>query len=242
MNDRDIQLASALSTELRAGDTSLLYLVSTKYTNIVRVNLVILKALLDGLKLKGIVITVDRPHQYLSHLLQLHGVGQDNLSFIDAIAAHASDTKPGGAAVEYQHGPFHVEALPEFLRSSNGSNPANANFSEAEFVLIDNVSTMLTYNTLDSLRVFLIRYVEVANSPNRKPVTTVLVMDKDVHAELHRLVSSMSWRVVELSPEMTVRQISDGGAKSKSRSPDILAQPERPDATRDRMSNDGGVI
>ena len=64
MNDRDIQLASALSTELRAGDTSLLYLVSTKYTNIVRVNLVILKALLDGLKLKGIVITVDRPHQY----------------------------------------------------------------------------------------------------------------------------------------------------------------------------------
>lgn len=241
MNDRDFQLASTLSSELTIGAGSIIYLVSAKYTNMVRVNLVVLKAFLDTLKLRGIMITIDRPHQYISHLLQLHGIDQSNLSFIDAISSHASDTKPGRAAAEFEHGPFHVESLPTFLTLTDATNPVNADFSKAKFVLIDNVSTLLTYNTMDNLKMFFNRYVELARGRKWNPITTVLVMDKEVHAVLYEFVSGISAKIVDLTPEMTVKEISDGGA------PEAAAQDQRTqevshDAALESPSNDKGVM
>ncbi len=82
-------------------ESASVYLVHTKYTNLVRVNLVLLKAFLDEKHKRGLMITIDRPHQYVSHLMQLHGVDQTNLTFIDAISMHAADTKGGAVAPEF---------------------------------------------------------------------------------------------------------------------------------------------
>jgi hypothetical protein len=103
VNERDLQLAHAVSSMIESDSCDAMFLVQTKYTNLVRVNLVILKALLDDQRKSGLMITIDRPHQYLSHLMQLHQVDQKNLAFLDVISSHSSDSN-GDASTKEFHG------------------------------------------------------------------------------------------------------------------------------------------
>jgi len=47
LNEKDIQLARAIDSEIPFDSGSSIVLLATKYTNLVRVNLVVLKAFLD---------------------------------------------------------------------------------------------------------------------------------------------------------------------------------------------------
>lgn len=67
MNERDLQLAEAINEIMDETNEPSIYLIHTKYTNVVRVNLVVLKAFLERKAKKGIMITIDRLHQYVSH-------------------------------------------------------------------------------------------------------------------------------------------------------------------------------
>ena len=61
-------------------------LVVSKYTERTRVNLILLKFFLEEMKMRGIFITIDRPHQYIEYLLKLHGISQDKLLYIDVVS------------------------------------------------------------------------------------------------------------------------------------------------------------
>lgn len=204
LNERDIQLVRILAPELRSEAKPSLYLISTKFTNLVRVNLVILKALLESQK-RGLMITIDRPHQYISHLMQLHGIDQSNLHYIDAISTHSADTKGGGVAAEYQKGPFMIETLPDCLMKPEGSTiEPLVDISGIDFVLMDNVSTMLTYNPMEAVAAFFRRYMEVVAQERHGPLLTIMVMDKNLYGSLWSFVSGISSKIIELTPEMTV--------------------------------------
>ncbi len=211
VNEKDLQLVKIISSEIQTEGESALYLISVKYTNLVRLNLVLLKALLERKRKKGIMITIDRPHQYVSHLLQLHGIDQSNLSFVDAISVQSSDTKGGAVAAEFQKGPFHIEVLPEFIAGSNGSDAdISSEFSMVEFVVMDNVSTLLTYNTMASVETFFTKYLDVLRERSTHRVITVLAMDKDVHSVLFEFVSEIATKTIELSPDMQITHIFQG--------------------------------
>ncbi len=226
MNEKDLQLVQIISSEIQTEGDSALYLISVKYTNLVRLNLVLLKALLEQKQKKGIMITIDRPHQYVSHLLQLHSIDQSNLTFVDAISIHSSDTKGGAVAAEFQKGPFHIEVLPEFIAGSNGSNPAIiSEFSHVEFVVMDNVSTLLTYNTMESVETFFAKYLDVVKNRATHRVITVLAMDKEVHSILFEFVSKIATKTIELSPDMKIQHVfqgNPGGPTEREISKDVM--------------------
>lgn len=212
MNERDIQLVRAIDPEIQFDGSPSIYLLSAKYTNLVRVNLVLLKDFLDEKRKKGVIVTIDRPHQYISHLLQLHGIDQTNLTYIDAISTHSSDTKGGAVASEFQHGPFHIESLPDFMFSGEDTRRAGMlDLSGADFVVIDNVSTLLTYNTMESIRKFFSKYVDLIGKSNCRSVTTALVMDKDIYVDLFGFVLGLSKKVIDVSQDMTIRQVTGPG-------------------------------
>lgn len=207
MNENDITLARELDPILDDRPEPTIYLVSSKYTSLVRVNLVLLKTLLEWKKLPGVMITIDRPHQYVSHLLQLQGIDQSKLTFLDAISKHASDTKAGVKGSEYQGGPFYIENLPAFIAGTDGGSPSFVDIRSVRFVIIDNVSTLLTYNSMESLKEFFTNYVDVTRELAAGSLITVFVMDKDLHKSLFEYVLGMSAKVIELTPDMRIGEV-----------------------------------
>ncbi len=211
MNEKDLQLVHAVGTVIEVDADASIYVLHAKYTNLVRVNLVLLKAFLEEKRKRGMMITIDRPHQYVSHLMQLHGVDQTNLTFIDAISTHSADTKGGAVAPEFQRGPFHIETLPDFLmRPDNGAGLA-VDLSKMDFVIIDNVSTLLTYNSMESIRRFFVRYLEVLRAISGQGIQTALVMDRDQYPQLFDFVASLARKSIDLGPDMLVKKISVKG-------------------------------
>jgi hypothetical protein len=208
LNKNDLELVHAVSSVLNGEEDSSIYLLQVKYTNIVRVNLVLLKAFLEDKKERGLMITIDRPHQYLSHLMQLQGVDQTNLVFVDAVSLHSADTKRGEAAPEFRMGPFHIEALPDFLmKHEDGGQSFLIDMSKIDFVIIDNVSTLLTYNSMESIKRFFQKYVEVLKGVKSRGIQTALVMDRDQHTELYEYIYSLSRKSIDLGQDMLVKGV-----------------------------------
>ena len=221
MNEKDIRLAHNVSSVIETKDGGSVYLLTTKCTIIVRVNLILLKAFLDEKKLRGLMITIDRPHQYVSHLLQLHGVDQTNLTFLDVISSCASDTKAGAVAPEFQKGPFHIETLPDFfLKQCSAPSGLQIDMSKVDFVIIDNVATLLTYNTMESIKKFFQKYLEVVKTIRSTGIQTALVMDSDQHPDLFNFIAEFSKKTIELGPDMVIRKVSVLGKPAQ-----LLAQP-----------------
>jgi hypothetical protein len=219
-------LVHAVSSVLTGEEGSSIYLLQVKYTNLVRMNLVLLKAFLEDKKERGLMITIDRPHQYLSHLMQLHGVDQTNLVFVDAISLHSADTKGGEVAPEFQMGPFHIEALPDFLmKHEDGGSSFQIDMSKIDFVMIDNVSTLLTYNSMESIKRFFQRYVDVLNGVKSRGIQTALVMDRDQHTELYEYILSLSRKSIELGQDMLVKGVHIMGAQVALPSKAVLDAP-----------------
>jgi len=209
VNERDIELARVIASEVETDGETPIYLLVTRYTSLVRLNLVLLKAFLDEKCMKGVVITLDRPHQYLSHLLVLHGVDTKNLRFIDAISVHSSDSKAGTSTSGFEQGPFHIESLPTYFCSPGDNRQVSlVDLSSTEFIIIDNVATLLAYNTMDSITGFFREYVRVLGGLNARPIVTAVVLDKDLHPDLYRFVLDISRKCMEIGPDMELRQIS----------------------------------
>jgi len=226
LNENDLELVHAVSSVLTGEEGSSIYLLQVKYTNLVRMNLVLLKAFLEDKKERGLMITIDRPHQYLSHLMQLHGVDQTNLVFVDAISLHSADTKGGEVAPEFQMGPFHIEALPDFLmKHEDGGSSFQIDMSKIDFVMIDNVSTLLTYNSMESIKRFFQRYVDVLNGVKSRGIQTALVMDRDQHTELYEYILSLSRKSIELGQDMLVKGVHIMGAQVALPSKAVLDAP-----------------
>ena len=72
MNEKDIKLTMRLKESV--GDSSFTgpILLDVKSTQFVRVNMLLLKALSNENGRSGMFISVDRPHQYMVHLLTMH--------------------------------------------------------------------------------------------------------------------------------------------------------------------------
>ena len=117
-------------------------------------------------------------------------------------------------APEFQMGPFHIEALPDFLmKHEDGGSSFQIDMSKIDFVIIDNVSTLLTYNSMASVKRFFQRYVDVLKSVKSRGIQTALVMDRDQHTELYEFISNLSRKSIELGQDMLVKGVRIMGAQ-----------------------------
>lgn len=212
MNERDLRLAKELSDRIETGDGPSTFIFTARYTNLVRTNLVVLKVFLDEKRNRGLMVTIDRPHQYISHLLQLHGIDPSGLEFIDAISGHSSDTKDGTPSPSFKSGPFRIEELPEFIVADrSGEDGVTVGLKQAQFILLDNISTLLTYNSMENVKEFFERYKSALRESGASSVTTLIVMDRNLHAELFSFLSGHADRIVEITQDMELGALLSGG-------------------------------
>jgi hypothetical protein len=172
-------------------------------TQFVRVNLMMLRGLSEERNLPGIFISVDRPHQYMIHLLSMHKIKADQLVYLDAISRFSADFKVANANVSYIDGPFRIDHLPmamnEWMKSGNGKTLSTGNCG---FAIIDNLSTLLTYNSFNSVQTFLLNFLQTLHSSENMIIPLMIDSEKSgLLYETARTMCKVEIRMKDLLPE-----------------------------------------
>ncbi len=197
MNEKDMILAELLMKQIRAHHNSSLVVFNTNFMQMGKTNLLLLKGLLDFEGEKGFFVTLDRPHQYMSYLLQMHEVGQDNLWFIDSVTHVSGTKKEDKKHVNFLEGPFHIEKL--FDKIELGGDLATQSFLSTEkidFILIDNIATMLNYNEVSRVEEFINSFYDFLKSQDH--ILGGVTIDKDSNPELSEILIEYSDYIVDL--------------------------------------------
>lgn len=194
MNTDDLKLMRNILNHIGGLDNGNKMLFSVDYGHIAKTNLILLKGLMEELKKKGLFVTVDRPHQYMEHLLRMHKVNYQNLFFLDTITTFSgalSDQNVNLKNVKILDTPFQIDLLPELFSLSNKNIGIKnqIDISGFEFILIDNVASMLNYNDLETVTKFLENYLAKFNNINN--VFLPLLVDKLTHGSLYMTAKKM---------------------------------------------------
>lgn len=200
MNERDLLLYEQIRGELGSPPGPGPVVLDVKTTQFVRMELVVLKALLEGGR-PGIFISVDRPHQYMVHLLDMHRIPHAQVTFVDAVARFAADQKQASARVEFLRGPSHIDTLPDMLM--RWASESGLGVDQWEFAMIDNLATLLNFNSPAVVANFIKRFVDGFGGRAVIPV----VLDRERTPHLFQTILSLGGRELKLNGH------SPGGAQ-----------------------------
>jgi len=190
MNDRDIDQMKCILDALDKAGLKGTILFDVPSTQFVKVNLMLLRGLCMERGLPGMFISVDRPHQYMVHLLTMHQIKADRLIYIDAISRFSADCKVAAANVGFVDGPFHIDRLPEAMSKwGESSNGRSMSFSDCEFAIIDNLSALLTYNNFNSVELFLKNFVTAVEVSGK--IRVPLIIDSEKYGLLYETAKKM---------------------------------------------------
>jgi len=124
MNSKEVEIAKELSNIIPSKG---IWVLNVKGNYQIRAILMFLKALVDFKKMSGIVITMEKPHHYLTYLLGIHGISQRSITYVDLALSHKKIFK-FPIVIESQEpvvgGFFHRETV---------------NLKDYGFMLIDNI-------------------------------------------------------------------------------------------------------
>ena len=159
-------------------------LLDVPSTQFVKTSLLLIKGLSQDRGLPGLFVSVDRPHQYMVHLLSVQRVKTENLRFLDVISRFAADTKTASAKVGVADGPFHIDRLVSSFPAlaNNGSSEQNAG-SKYRYVIIDNLASLLAFNNLSSVSVFIEALVH--HSEENGGLLIPIILDSQKSAALY---------------------------------------------------------
>lgn len=214
MNARDISQYERLYKQIGDIPRPGLLLLDVPTTQFVVVELILLKALI-GKENPGLFISVDRPHQYMVHLLDMHRIDRQQLRFLDAVSQFSQGDRDCHVKVGFLKGPSHIDELPEVL-SKCSVEGSDFDISRLHFTLIDNVSILMMYNSRQAVESFLDEIVKQLSGK----MAVVLVIDRKRFPDLYQAALSMGGSELRLDPQASPTteqvprangQITDGG-------------------------------
>jgi len=187
-------------------------LINAPSTQFVRVNLILLKGLIDELGRSGVFISVDRPHQYMVHLMRMHGMAIEQVTFIDVISRFSADKKVGVAKVGFVDGPFNINSLPDTISmmSLQGGTPMDS-ISKGGFAMIDNIAALQVYNRNPTVELFINNFILMAKSSGN--IFVPLVLDSEKSQTLFQYARGLADREVVVGKDFSV---SENGAIAKA--------------------------
>ena len=199
MNARDMRQYENFRRQLGPVPRPGLMVLDVRTTQFVVVELVLLKALIgDGNP--GLFVSVDRPHQYMVHLLDMHGIEHTGVTFIDTVSQFASSDANRQAKVSFFKGPNNIDMLPSSLRERS-SEDHNFDLAQCRFALIDNISNLLTFNSHQKVQRFIREFVDLM--ADRAAV--LLVIDRQRNPNLYHSVLAMGGTELMLETELKDR-------------------------------------
>jgi len=192
------------------------FLIVSKYIERTRVNLILLRFLLKDMKLRGMLITIDRPHQYISYLLDLQKIPQSNLIYLDMISRlSCNKSKKEYINVCFTDGPYEIGFLNNLFENSVWTPPVVESLSkryldlkELDFIMIDDIAALLKYMDNDGVEEFIREY---SSSIRRlKTVISPMVIDANKHRQLFPLLKEDSEGIILINvAKGIIKDISD---------------------------------
>lgn len=196
MNEADLSLVDTIMDAIDEQSNSRSLLFNTSFTQIAKSNLLLLKGLLDYEHKKGYFVVLDRPHQYMAYLLHMHDISQENIWYIDTVTHMSGTEKVDSDNVDFVKGPFHIEHLFDAFEPEKNDNSHFASPQEIDFVLIDNISSMLNYNSIDKVEEFIESFHKLVQS--REDLMGFVTIDKNSHADLYDVISKHFDNVIDI--------------------------------------------
>lgn len=164
-------------------------LIASKTTERTRVNICLLKFFLHEMKMRGIFITIDRPHQYTASLLTLHGISQEKLVYIDAISRISGETESNVSNVRFINGPYELNFLDDISSISCATGALNSqtlNLEDMDFVLIDDIAALTKYQEEDGVMKMIESYLSSINRV--KKIMAPIVLDVNHNQFIYEII------------------------------------------------------
>ena len=182
MNVQETLISENLANSISKNE---IVVINVKATQQTKNNLIVLKALADINKWRGVIITLEKPHHYLTYLLGIQGISQRNLTYIDLAYAKKKKIKFPLDIMK------HKELIGGFIYCNKIS------VKNFDFIMIDNISTAKMYMRKESLIDFIHYLIEEAK---KNKLTLILPMDiskeKDIFEEIKDLAKRIDFEEV----------------------------------------------
>lgn len=167
-------------------------LVVSKYTERTRINLILLQIFLQELEQQGMFIAVDRPHQYVAYLLNLHKICQKKLVYVDMVSRISGENRSENeAGTVFTNGPYDMGFLHNFTTKgfAVGDLPQREiDVKRIEFILIDDLAAMQKYNVAKDIERFISSFVSTIE--RLKGCIGIIVLDVNKNRDLYRLIEN----------------------------------------------------
>ena len=162
MFEKDMCVMKKLLGEISDSENGRRIMLTVKYNQVSKVDLIVLRTLLEGMGKRGLFVTIDRPHQYMDYLLRLNKIDHSNLTFLDMISNISGEVPTLGANVKFGPSPFGIASLIEMLENGGTAlDGGSIDVAILDFLMIDNLSSMLVYNSIGEVTSFLERYLHL---------------------------------------------------------------------------------
>ena len=142
---------------------------------------------MSGKGKKGVYVTISRPYRYLSKEMQKRGIKTENIIFIDCISSMAGEH--GSENCVLVENPAALEEVSMHISSSLSKIK-----SGEKFLIMDSISTLLIYNSLNSVKEFSMFLI---NKLGLEGVDGVLVtLGKESPEDLKQILIAMCDKVI----------------------------------------------
>jgi hypothetical protein len=144
------QMMVLMQSKVAAMSDNNILLVSSKSDNQSEVVSTILETLIKQKGMAGVYISMSRPYDNIQTMMQSMGVYTNNLHFIDCVTGMSGKSpRDNGQNVVFVENPSSLEEVTMYLdRALNTLKKTN------RFILLDNLSSMLIYNSDKSVKEF----------------------------------------------------------------------------------------
>jgi hypothetical protein len=160
-----------------AREESGLFVINVKYTMMTNALVSVLGYLLRDKRQTGALVSIDRPHTYVSKLLEKHAIPQDRLMFLDAVTNLSGEASLPNEKIELLSSPFCINFLTTFV----STHCAQAIASRSGFIMMDNLSALMPYMTEACVE----KLIGIIESMQTR---CIIVLDKDQHKGLFDIV------------------------------------------------------
>ena len=150
-----------------------LFLVNVKYTMMTRALVELLDYLLRERRQAGALISIDRPHTFVTRLLEKHNIPGDRLVFLDAITNISGEPALASEMLGLLASPFCIN----FLNGFTSCHAAKMAASPSGFILMDNLAALSPYMTESCIQ----KFVGILKSLETE---CIIVLDKEMHRSL----------------------------------------------------------
>jgi hypothetical protein len=177
-----------LTQELTRSKPGARYLLTCRFTKVMKLNMLILRLCLQGRKEKGIYVSIDRPHSYTQHNLKALGVPQDGLIYIDTISK-LTGQRSEDSQVRFLSDGFTLPLLDDLFSRAFLAEGVQRHFvkmEELNFILLDNVQVMIQYLSMDKAQRVLTGLGDLVKKYTT--LRTMIVMDPQSSPELCRFL------------------------------------------------------